>query len=216
MIKKELLIFDLDGTLIDSSSDIAWATNKTLAAMGYKEEGIEHIKENIGWGVKSLLERLMPGENEETIAGARERFLKFYGGHLVVDTYIYEGVADTIRYFREKNKKMAVVTNKPEGLSRRILDELKLSEYFLMVVGGDSLENKKPDPEPVLKVLNTLGASLSASAFIGDSPIDGECGKKAGIYTIGVSYGFRPIEELKSAGFDLIISEFTMLKGIIE
>ncbi|MBI5343811.1 MAG: HAD hydrolase-like protein, partial [Deltaproteobacteria bacterium] len=120
---KELLVFDLDGTLIDSSSDIAWAANRTLDALGYRELSAGFIRENIGWGVRQLLERLMPDEPPDRITKARESFLEFYGTHLVVDTYVYPGVRETLGYFRGLKKKMAVVTNKPEGLARRILDE---------------------------------------------------------------------------------------------
>lgn len=211
----ELILFDLDGTLIDSSEDIAWAANKTLLCMGYKEQGPEAVKEGIGWGVKTLLERLMPDEGAERIREARERFLEYYWDHLNVKTFLYPGVLETLDHFKRLNKKMAVVTNKPIRFTERLLEELALKEFFMMALGGDSLPNRKPHPEPVEKVIGVLSAQRERTVFVGDSPIDCESGKRAGIATIGVMYGFRATEELEQAGFDLLIKNLTELKDIL-
>lgn len=213
-LKAGLIIFDLDGTLVDSSRDIAWSANMTLKSMGYDERGLEAIKEHVGWGVKSLLERLMPREDADSIEAARIKFLEFYGSHLTVDSRLYPGVVETLSFFESRGKKMAVVTNKPEGLSIRVLEELNLSGYFQMLVGGDSLPNKKPHPEPIEKVLSALNSH--PAVIVGDSPTDCEAGKGAGIGTIGVTYGFRPKEELEKAGFDIIVGSFPELKQVIE
>jgi phosphoglycolate phosphatase len=225
-MNKDLLIFDLDGTLIDSGGDIAWAANKTLVALGYQEMTTAAIKERIGWGVKVLLERLMPEEGPERIEEARIIFLDFYGSHMVEETYPYPEVEETLEHFSTLGKKMAVVTNKPEGLADGILKELKLRDIFHMVVGGDTLKNRKPHPGPLNKVLSALGAAAAESIFVGDSTIDAETGRTAGVFTVGVSYGFgggRSGEgglgaraELLDAGFDLIIDRFGELKGIVE
>ena len=215
MMEKELLVFDLDGTIIDSSEDIAWAANMTLGSLGRDAATLETVKENIGWGVKPLLERLMPDIPPEAIDGARLRFLEYYGGHLAVSSYVYPGVRETIGHFRSSGKKMAVVTNKPVKLSEDLLGSLSLSAFFDLVVGGDSFPNRKPHPEPLLKTLEILKVDPGNSVFVGDSPTDSETGKNAGVFTIGVSYGFRPLEELKGAGFGLLIDDFSRLKDII-
>lgn len=214
-IDTDLLIFDLDGTLIDSSEDIAWSANRTLVAMGLHEMDESEIIGHIGWGVKPLLEKLMPGESEERIMEAREKFLELYGGHLVVRTSIYPGVLDTLAFFERAGKKMAVVTNKPAGLADRILELIDMKRYFLMVLGGDSLMNKKPHPEPVEKVIRELGAVPSRTVVIGDSPVDCEAGKAAGAYTVGAAYGFRGRGELKEAGCDRIVEAFEELKDVL-
>lgn len=211
----DLIIFDLDGTLIDSSVDIAWAANRTLGVFGYRERDLPAIKEHIGWGVKPLLEKLMPEEGPDKIAEAREKFLEFYGSHLLVDTSLYPGVEDTLRYFRALDKKMAIITNKPLGLTRRILEELNIAGHFKMVLGGDSLPNKKPHPEPVEKTLNLLDARPEKTVIVGDSPVDCEAGRAAGTNTIGVSYGFRGRGELEDAGCDIIIDRFGELKDYL-
>jgi len=212
----ELIIFDLDGTLIDSSDDIAWAANMTLVYMGYNEMDLDAIKEGIGWGVKTLLQKLMPQEGPERIDDARVKFLEYYWDHLTVNTILYPGVRETIDYFKDHDKKMAIVTNKPIKFTEKILNELALKDFFLMVLGGDSLVNRKPDPEPVEKVISTLGVTKGKTVFVGDSKVDGETGKRAGIFTIGVEYGFRGRKELEEAGFDIIISEFPELTRILK
>ncbi|HBI23208.1 MAG TPA: phosphoglycolate phosphatase [Nitrospiraceae bacterium] len=212
----ELIIFDLDGTLIDSSDDIAWAANMTLVYMGYNEMDLDAIKEGIGWGVKTLLQKLMPQEGPERIDDARVKFLEYYWDHLTVNTILYPGVRETIDYFKDHDKKMAIVTNKPIKFTEKILNELALKDFFLMVLGGDSLMNRKPDPEPVEKVISTLGVTKGKTVFVGDSKVDGETGKRAGIFTIGVEYGFRGRKELEEAGFDVIISEFPELTRILK
>lgn len=212
----DLIIFDLDGTLIDSSDDIAWSANRTLEYMGYGEMDSNDIKEGIGWGVKTLLEKLMPLEAPERINEAREKFLEYYWDHLTVNTILYPGVRETIDYFKDHDKRMAVVTNKPIKFTEKILNELAMLDFFLMVLGGDSLPNRKPNPEPVEKVITTLGVSKGKTVFVGDSQIDSETGKRAGIFTIGVEYGFRGRKELEDSGFDIIISEFSELTKILK
>lgn len=216
MIKKtELIIFDLDGTLIDSSDDIAWAANRTLLYMGKSEREIEVIKENIGWGVKVLIERLMPGEDEGRIRTARGKFLEYYWEHLNVKTFLYPGVLDTLKYLKGIDKILAIVTNKQIKYTERIIEELAIKNLFDMVLGGDSLTNRKPHPEPVEKIIAALAVQKEMAVFVGDSPVDCEAGKGAGIFTIGVEYGFRDKEDLINAGFDLLIKEFSELRDII-
>jgi phosphoglycolate phosphatase len=210
-----LLIFDLDGTLIDSSFDIAWCANGTLRAFGYAPKSVEYIKANIGWGVKMLLEKLMPGQSAEGLTKAREKFLELYARRLIVDTRLYPGVKETLVFFAEKGKKMAIATNKPEGLTKRILDELGIGVYFCFVAGGDSFANRKPNPEPLLKIADSLGVALTDVIFVGDSPIDSEAGRNAGIFTIGVPYGYRGGLSMEDANFDLIIKDFQALVEVV-
>ena len=215
MVKKELIIFDLDGTLIDSSVDIAWAANRTLVSYGLNERSVAEIRDNIGWGVKPLLERLMPGSDPMRITSARERFLEYYWGHLTVGTRLFEGVDETLKALRGMDRRLAVVTNKPVLFARKILEELGIGVYFDRVAGGDSFQNKKPHPEPLEKVIEGIGTAKDESAFVGDSAIDRETGRKAGVFTIGVSYGFRAGATIEEMGFDAVIDRFPDLLRII-
>ncbi len=214
-IEAELIIFDLDGTLVDSSEDIAWCANKTLHAIGEAEMPAGVIVGHIGWGVRPLLEKLLPGKSAQEIDVARGLFLDFYEGHLVVKTRIYPGVVDTLDHFARLMKPMAVVTNKPYSLSIGILDRLGLSGYFKAVLGGDSVVNKKPHPEPVEKVIRDLSARPDRSVLVGDSPVDCASAMAAGAHSIGVSYGFRGAKELEDAGCEMIIDDFAALKEIL-
>lgn len=214
-IPADLIIFDLDGTLIDSSQDIAWCANRTLAAFGHGEMDPSRIVGHIGWGVKPLLEKLMPEETPERITEARLKFLEIYGEHLVVETTLYPGVVDVLDQFTRLGKKLAVVTNKPEALAAGILEVMKLGGYFRLLLGGDSLPNRKPHPEPIEKVIKDLGGAPERTIVVGDSPVDCEAAKGAGAYAIGAAYGFRGRGELEAAGCDIIIDDFSSLKSVI-
>jgi len=214
-IPADLIIFDLDGTLIDSSQDIAWCANRTLAAFGHGEMDPSRIVGHIGWGVKPLLEKLMPEETPERITEARLKFLEIYGEHLVVETTLYPGVVDVLDQFTRLGKKLAVVTNKPEALAAGILEVMKLGGYFRLLLGGDSLPNRKPHPEPIEKAIKDLGAAPERTIVVGDSPVDCEAAKGAGAYAIGAAYGFRGRGELEAAGCDIIIDDFSSLKSVI-
>lgn len=214
-IPADLIIFDLDGTLIDSSQDIAWCANETLKSMGYPERNPSEIVGHIGWGVKPLLEKLMPNEADERITAARLKFLEFYGGHLVVETTLYPGVVDILEHFAKGGKKMAIVTNKPAGLAGSILDVLNLKGYFRAILGGDSLPNRKPHPEPIEKVIRDLNAAPEKTIVVGDSPVDCEAAKGAGAFAIGAAYGFRGKDELKASGCDIIVDDVPSLKYAI-
>lgn len=215
IISADLVIFDLDGTLVDSSLDIAWCANRTLSAMGHAEMDTAEIVGHIGWGVKPLLEKLMPGETPERIAEGRARFLEFYGGHLVVDTTLYPGVVDVLDHLRGQGKKMAVVTNKPAGLAGGILAVMGLEGYFRLVLGGDSLPNRKPHPEPIEKAISEFSVVPERTVMVGDSPVDCEAAKGAGALAIGAAWGFRGRAELEGALCDLILDDFSSLRAVI-
>ncbi|MEE9543762.1 MAG: HAD-IA family hydrolase [Thermodesulfobacteriota bacterium] len=212
---KDLVIFDLDGTLVDSSEDIAWVANRTLEALGHPVMLESAIRERIGWGIKMLLTQIMPHESPERLSEARGVFLDYYAGHLVVKSVLYPGVAETIQMLSAREKRLAVLTNKPYNLSVEILDFFFGGETFEVVFGGDSLDKRKPDPMPVRRILATLGVDAVDAVIVGDSPVDIEAGKGAGIYTIGAAYGFRGTEELEEAGADIIIDSFSELKRIL-
>ena len=170
MFKAELLIFDLDGTLIDSSEDIAWAVNHTLKDMGLEELSYQTIKDRIGWGVKMLLQKVLPEEKHNLLEEAGTIFMGHYSDHLLVKTRAYNGVVAILDHF--KNKKLAVATNKPLNLTEKILDGLNMSDCFKKVVGGDGVQNKKPASEAIEIILRELNTSPKDAVFIGDSKID--------------------------------------------
>lgn len=215
MFNADLIIFDLDGTLIDSSKDIAWAVNKTLTRMEMDELPHDVIRGYIGHGVRALLNQAIPLARHHLLESAREIFLGYYKDHLLVETRLYPEVRETLGYFHKRGKRMAVVTNKPLKLTEEILKGLDVARFFSIVLGGDSIQNKKPAPEAIEVVLNDLKVEREKTILVGDSRIDIESGKRAGVLTCGVAYGFRGREELIEAGADAIISEIGELTGLL-
>lgn len=215
-IRAKLVIFDLDGTLIDSRSDIGWAANKTLLEMGYEEKGVEEIRKAIGWGVRMLLKGLIPGADEDELEEGRKIFLRHYCSHLVVDTTLYDGVVDVLEDLKVRSKLLAIVTNKPLAPTMLLLEAFKIDGYFQIVLGGDSLKNKKPHPEPIIHICGALGVDPSDTVMVGDSPTDVVAGKGGGAVTVGCVYGYRGEEELKESGCDRLIGSLGELGGIID
>jgi phosphoglycolate phosphatase len=211
----DLIIFDQDGTLVDSRIDIANAVNYALKVLGLPLLDIGTITGYVGEGVTRLIEKALRhfGEPLE-IDNARLLFIEYYSSHLTNNTYLYPGVVETLEYFREKRK--AVISNKMEALTRDLLKDLGVLNHFEIVLGGDSTERKKPFPDPVLRVLRDLGINSSRALMVGDSPTDIEAGKGAGVLTCGVTYGYRGKDEILKAGPDLLIGSLLELKGLIE
>jgi len=211
-----LLIFDLDGTLIDSSKDITDAINYAITPFGVKPLTVNEIKERVGSGITKLIEALLPYEEIKRLSGnpgeeAIRRFLEYYSMHLLDNTGSYLGVRETLQKLAAYKK--AVISNKREVLSKRILEGLGLLRFFDVVLGSDSVSEKKPSPVPVLEVLGRLGASKDEAVMIGDSNYDIESAHAAGVKIIAVTYGYRSKEDLKSA--DFMIDSFKELLHIL-
>jgi phosphoglycolate phosphatase len=213
MKETDLLIFDLDGTLIDSRIDIANALNLIMEDFGYGPFDLEVVVSFIGGGVRNLIRKAMGVQRKELEDNAYEAFLEYYSNHLLDNTTLFPSV----KVFLESlnGKKMAVVSNKPTNLSIRVLKGLNIYSHFSTVLGGDSLPIKKPSPEPLLKAINDVNAQSETTLMIGDSPIDIEAGKRAGVTTCGVTYGYSTREELKDAGADIVIDSLIDLKKIV-
>lgn len=208
-----LIIFDLDGTLIDSKEDLAASTNYALRRLGLPTLPVETIATYVGDGVDKLMERAIPlaslGAGGQAAQGLIEEavrlFRDHYGQHLLDRTCLYPGVRETLEHFRLKKK--AIVSNKPYDFTMMIVKGLGIDHHFDLILGGDSTENRKPHPEPVEKVLKQLGIVRERAAIVGDSPMDVEMGRRAGLFSAAVTYGLRPREELIEAKPDLLIED---------
>lgn len=222
----KLLIFDLDGTLVDTSRDITNAINHAVAPFGVKPLSIETAKSMVGSGISKLLGELIdPGIKEQgttkknvnkadaqhSSEKAIERFLDHYSGHLLDNTKPYPKVKETLSELRRYKK--AVISNKREILCRQVLKGLNLSIFFDIILGSDSVSEKKPSPIPVFEVLKRLGISKNETVMTGDSNFDIEAGRAAGIKTIAVTYGYRSKELLKDA--DFMIDSFEELLPLL-
>lgn len=209
------LIFDLDGTLIDSKLDLALSINATLENMGRAPLPHENIFGMVGSGASVLVQRALglkdvtDGEVETGLA----YFLSYYRGHMLDNTVAYPGVREGLALL--ENYPMAVLTNKPVNFSRAILDGLGLSRYFRFVYGGNSFEKKKPHPMGVETLLRELGSQPQEAMIMGDSEIDIQTARNSGIWACGVTYGLGT-ESLKKFPPDLMLDSLTELPAHLD
>ena len=204
------LIFDLDGTLIDSKLDLALSINATLENMGREALPHEAIFGMVGSGASVLVQRalgLKDVTNAEVETGLAY-FLSYYRSHMLDNTTAYPGVREGLALLEEYP--MAVLTNKPANFSRAILDGLGLSRYFRFIYGGNSFEQKKPHPMGVKTLLRELASQPKEAMIVGDSEIDIQTARNSGIWACGVTYGLGT-ESLKKFPPDLMLDSLTEL-----
>jgi phosphoglycolate phosphatase len=183
------LIFDLDGTLIDSQRDLIRSVNVMLREMGRTELKEETISGYIGQGAPILVGRALgEGASDEEHKRALQFFLRYYEEHKMDTTHAYPGVAETLEELA--GLPMAILTNKPARISVRILDELGLKRYFRAIYGGNSFETKKPDPLGANTILREFSVAPQEALLIGDSEVDVQTARNAGALAAAVNYGF--------------------------
>ena len=184
------LIFDLDGTLVDTKADLAAATNHMLRELGRPLLSVTQVERFIGLGARVLIERALGQERAHLVADGFALFMDYYETHLLDRTRPYPGMETLLTAACDQGKCLSVLTNKPERPSRAILSGLGLSDYFSAVIGGDTLPKRKPDPHGVFVLQQAVGYALTETLLIGDSEIDMRTGRAAGIATCGVTWGF--------------------------
>lgn len=198
-----LLVFDLDGTLVDSKDDLAASVNFALASFGFPALPNPVIHSYVGDGATMLIRRAVPPGENGVAEGVLAAFLEHYSRHLLDSTVPYPGVEETLSAWAGRYR-TAVLTNKPIAMTRSILAGLGLSHRFDDVRGGDSFETKKPDPAGLLSLMRTFGASPRETLMVGDSRNDVLAGRGAGASTCGVTYG------LGASGFAQDPPDFTI------
>ena len=194
----KLVIFDLDGTLIDSRLDLVHSVNAALRHIHRPELPEDVIASYVGDGAPILIQRALGGEvvDEALVRKGLEYFLSYYREHKLDHTTVYHGIREALGAIQRSGngvpRKMAVLTNKPVNPSRAIVEALGLGSYFSQVYGGNSFSTKKPEPEGALKLLAETGVRPEQAAIVGDSHVDIRTGRNAGLWTIAVTYGFAP------------------------
>ena len=191
----KLVIFDLDGTLIDSRLDLMHSVNAMLRHLGRPDLPGEVVASYVGDGAPMLIRRALgDSKDEKLFKDALEFFLAYYKEHKLDHTTVYAGIPEALRQIRSngKRRQMAVLSNKPVNPSRAIVEALGLAPFFTHVYGGNSFRTKKPDPLGIRAILNETGVSAAAAVMVGDSSIDVLTGQNAGLATCGVTYGFAP------------------------
>ena len=209
-----VLIFDLDGTLIDSKLDLAHAINAMLEHMGRAPLAHDTIYSFVGNGAPVLVRRALgEGVTDQEADEGLVYFLSYYRAHMLDNTAAYPGVREGLELL--KNNPLAVLTNKPVNFSRAILDGLGLSRYFRFVYGGNSFERKKPDPMGVEILLRDLAAAPTEAMLVGDSEVDVRTARNAGIWACGVSYGLGT-EGLRVHPPDIMLDSLTELSAYLD
>ena len=198
-----LVMFDLDGTLVDSVPDLATAVDRMLVELGREPVGVERVRQWVGNGARVLVRRALAGGLDHSAVGEAEteealaRFLDIYADCHELIT-LYPGVHELLEALSTAAVELAVVTNKPERFVAPLLEQVGLGGYFRWIIGGDTLPQQKPDPAALLQVMRLAGVSQEQSLFIGDSRTDVLAARAAGVPCVAVSYGYnhgRPVAE---------------------
>ncbi len=194
--KIKLLIFDLDGTLIDSRLDLIHSVNAMLKHFGRPKLPGDVIASYVGDGAPMLVRRALGDPRDEgLVKEGLEHFLGYYREHKLDHTHLYDGIKAMLTAIRNAHgipRKMAVLSNKPVNPSRAIVEALGIAEFFLHVYGGNSFPTKKPDPKGAQTILKETGTSPQETLMVGDSSVDVITGRNATLWTCGVTYGFAP------------------------
>lgn len=206
---KKLVIFDLDGTLINSIKDLGVATNYALKVNGFPEHHIDSYPMMVGNGVAKLIERALPEDcrNQQTIEKVRIDFKQYYDNHNTVYTRPYEGMGELLESLTEKGIKIAVASNKYETAVKEIVRQLFPNINFSKISGQLEGIPVKPDPSIVFSILSETEATKIETLYVGDSGVDMETANRAGVESIGVTWGFRSREELVAKNANHIVNK---------
>jgi phosphoglycolate phosphatase len=204
-----LILFDLDGTLADTQADLAAAVNATRRWAGLPPLGLPAIRGAIGDGARVLIERTVSfsGPVEEPL----RFFIDYYGTHYAVETRLYPGVPEMLEATRDRLR--AIVTNKPERISRKILKALAVDGHFVDVIGGDSLPARKPDPAGILALMARHGIPQAETLMVGDSPVDIAAARAAGVACAVLESGYGDPAALQASSPDFLLRD---LRGLLK
>ncbi len=189
MARFQHLIFDLDGTLVDTRADLAAAANVMLERFGLPPQSVEQVSAHIGQGTHALVKRVLGPEHAHLSQDGFTLFMRYYTRHLTDQSLVYPGIPRVLAAVQARGAVLSVLTNKPQAASRGILSGLGLLPFFAVLVGGDTLPSTKPDPSGVWHLQRLSQVSLAQTVLVGDSSIDMQTGRAAGISTCGVGWG---------------------------
>jgi phosphoglycolate phosphatase len=217
-MSRPAVIFDLDGTLIDSAPDLTAALNRVLADHGRGPLTLAQVQRMVGEGMPILVERAFAevglAVSDADLAAETARYRALYEANSTVHTRPYPGAVDALEMLRAAGTALGLCTNKPQGAALAVLDGLGLAAYFDGVLGGDVVAHRKPDGRHLLEVIEVIGAVREGTVYVGDSETDLAAARDAGVPAILVDFGYSkaPVAEL---GADAVISEFAELAGAL-
>ena len=207
---KKAVIFDLDGTLADTIASITYCGNLALSRFGLSSFGEEDYKHFVGDGAAMLIRRALLAAGDERLEHfdeVYEAYLEIFAKDCMYQVKPYEGICALLEELKRLSVRIAVLSNKPDADSRRVVDELFGKEYFDFVQGQREDIPRKPDPAGVYRIMEAFGLPAGDFLYVGDSGVDMKTGRAAGIFTVGVLWGFRDREELVENGADAVISK---------
>ena len=215
--RPKLIMIDVDGTLVDSVPDLAYCVDETMKAIGKKPWGEAQVRHWVGNGVPKLVERCLTSELEGTLDQveydqAYPIFLELYSHNTSVRSCLYDGVKEGLDYMKAQGYTLGCVTNKDEQFTLPILKDLGIFDYFGIVVSGDTLSKKKPDPLPLLHSAEFFGIDPQHSLMLGDSVSDVKASRAAGFEIICMSYGYNHGNDIRDNNPDLVIDSMAELK----
>ncbi len=201
----ETVLFDMDGTVLDTLYDLWASTNAVLRELGYPERTRDEIRAFVGNGAETLIRRALPdGASDTAVAETLRRYQAHYAAHCRDHTAPYEGVAEMLRTLSAAGKKLAVVSNKPDA-AVKLLNEEHFAGLIPVAIGETAARRRKPAPDTVLAALRALDASEDGAVYVGDSEVDVLTAKNAGLPLIAVSWGFRGRKALEAAGAETVV-----------
>ncbi len=206
---KSLIIYDLDGTLVDTREDIARAANHMQDQMGHPKMTTEEICRHVGRGLHALIQGCLQTEEPKMIEKGSKIYRDHYARHMLDSSRLYPGTLEILGYFKERNQ--AVITNKPNPFSYELLNALGVADYFFEIIPGNSGHAHKPDPGSIFHLMKNRNTGPEETLFIGDSLIDIETGRNAGVETVVLTHGFGTLDELQSAAPAAIFPDFKEL-----
>ncbi len=218
--KPEMVLFDLDGTLVDSAPDLAYSVDATLAELGIPARGEQKIRHWIGNGIERTLKRAlidnMEGEPDaELFSRALPIFMDIYTENAATRSRFYEGVAEGLDYLKRNNYKIGCVTNKREKFTHILLKALGVFDDFGIVLSGDSLPKKKPDPLPLLHAAHFFNVTPDKALMVGDSMNDVNAARAAGFQILCVSYGYNHGRDIREAQPDAVVDTLAELPALM-
>lgn len=216
MIK--LVIFDLDGTLLNTINDLAVSVNHALKRFDYPEHSLEEYKELVGNGITRLVEQALPEDarDEEQVKRVRELFVAYYSAHKTDLTKPYPGIPELLEAMKHRGMILAVASNKFQEATRDLIRYYFKEGTFLLVLGQREGIPVKPDPAVVNEILSQADVSQEETLYIGDSSVDMQTAVNSGVKAVGVTWGFRSRQELKDNGASYIVNEPSEILGLLE
>ena len=221
MATPELVLIDLDGTLVDSLPDIAFCVDSMLTELAMPTAGQERVRQWVGNGTDILVRRSIAGSldgevDEQLLARALPLFTALYAKHTSERSRVYDGVAAGLDYLRATGAALACVTNKASVFTHKLLSEMELDDYFSLVISGDTLARNKPDPLPLLHAARHFAVAPEQALLIGDSANDVKAARAAGLRIVCVSYGYNHGNDIRASLPDAVIDSLAELPTLFE